>query len=113
MRKPSKTLRAPNQEDAFSVVDLAVLTRCRCIAIEYARAHNIVTAAHIGRLEPAFHDIHLKAQGQLFRVKRLFEKVGYTTSSSPKRKGGMISVWKIKNERAAREFLQEANMEQR
>ena len=109
--KPSKTLRATNQTDAFSPTDKAVLKRCKCIGIVYAQNHGSVTAAHIGRIEPAFHSIHIKAQGALFRDKRLFERIGYTTSSSPKRKHGVIAVWRIKDNVAANEYLREANLE--
>ena len=109
--RPSKTLRAPNQQDALSAIDKDVLIRCRCVALVYAKNHGSVTAAHVGRIVPAFHSIHLKAQGSLFRVKRLFERISYTTSSSPKRKGGTTGVWRVRDVRAAEEYLREANME--
>ncbi len=87
------------------------MIRCRCISIVYAQNHGSVNAAILGRIEPGFHSIHVKKQGKIFAMKKVFEMVGRTTSSSPKRKGGTIGVWKIRDNVAANEYLREANLE--
>lgn len=112
--KPSKTLRVENQTDAFRDRDRAIMIRCRCIAIHYDRRHNKVTAADIGRIEPAFHSIHRKAQGSLFKVKKLFAQIGTTTNTGGKAKGHLIRVWHIpdQNQRAAQEYLDTAHQEE-
>lgn len=111
-RKPSPTLRASNQIDGLSPTDRALMTRCRCIGIVYAQNHGTVTAAHVGRIEPAFHDIHRKKQGQIFRMKKIFERTDATTINTfGKSKGHLIRVWRIRDNVAASEYVREANLE--
>ena len=107
------TLRVPNQTDCLSPTDRAVLIRCRCIAIQWAKNHGgYVHAGHIGRIEKGFHRIHRKAQGSLFRDKRIFEKTdGTTTNTDGDSKGHLIRIWRIKDWQAAEEYLREANLE--
>ena len=111
--KNHKTLRAPNQIDCLSPTDRAVLIRCRCIAIVWAQNHvGYVDAAIVGRIEEGFHGIHRKAQGSLFRNKKLFEKTDHTkTNTQGDSKGHLIRVWRLRDNQAANEYLKEANLE--
>lgn len=107
--KPSKTLRVPNQQDAFSPADHALLHDARCVAIRACMEKGVSDAADVRRRFPAFSQINTKAQGSLFKCRKIFEKVSMTSSSIPSRQGGAIYVWRISDDKvkAAMDFLKE------
>ncbi len=105
--KASKTLRVPNQEDAFSEQEKVKIRICQQVGVRAAIENTYVDASIIQRRCAVYREIHKKKQGRLLCNLRFLTMVSRKPSSIKSRKGGTIGVYKINDMKAAMDFLKE------
>ncbi len=103
--KPSKTLRTPNQTDAFTPLDLSNQYGARRAGVQYALVNGYITADVMERIFPAWNEIKTSVRGSVFKCKYLFKRNGDKISTNPKAQGRRISVWTLADRRIAEKFL--------
>jgi hypothetical protein len=111
MKKPSKTLRAPNQIDGFTPLDHANVRSARRAAVQFALVEGYITADILEKRFPAWNEIKYSVRGSVFKCKKLFQRHGDKISNSPQAQGRRISVWILTDRRIAERYLAEPEID--